>query len=130
MEKYMPNAAIQDFALWLDERCLFLRNLEAEADHALHKNKNPDKYRTLMCQKALFLEALPEEAEERLANLPEEAADMAAKRLNRFSRRAAQALDIDSVFYMYALLYPDDHVKGQPNALELFAAEIAAMAKN
>ncbi len=46
------------------------------------------------------------------------------QRLERFAQNASQALAIGSVFYMYALLYPDNHVKGEPNDLELLAEEI------
>ena len=35
-----------------------------------------------------------------------------------------ESLDIGSVFYMSALLYPDDHKPGEPNALESWLAEL------
>jgi len=125
----MSTAAIHAFAAWLLERCEFLRNLEKEAERVLQGDKNTDKYRALMCQKAMFLQALPEEAEKYLEALPENVADTVGGRLDRFSANASRALELGSVFYMYALLYPDDHQKGQPNDLDKLAAEVAAMSK-
>ncbi|CAK7032128.1 MAG: hypothetical protein DELT_02835 [Desulfovibrio sp.] len=123
----MPNA-LAPFVHWLSERRDFLRNLEKEAVRVLQEDKNPDKYRSLMCQKAQFLEALPEEAEKHMAGIPEATAGMIEKRLGRFSHNASQALELDSVFYMYALLYPDDHKEGEPNDLDRFVAELAEKA--
>lgn len=125
----MPQAAIQKFADWLTERCEFLRNLEQEAQRTLQEDNDTDKYKAMMCQKAMFLQALPEEAEAHMEGVPDDIADMAAERLDRFSRSASQALSIDSVFFMFALLYPEDHKPGQPNALEVLTAEIAELAK-
>lgn len=123
------SVAILDCANWLAERCEFLRNLEKEAEHVLQQEKDADKYRALMRQKALFLQALPEEAEDRLEGLPESLADAVAFRLENFSQNADRALGLDSVFYMSALLYPDQHQQGQPNNLEVLAAEVMAAAK-
>ena len=121
-----PNN-IESFALWLSERCEFLRNLENEAERELQINKDTDKYRALMNQKALFLQALPEEAEKHAANLSGEAADFALERLEQFAANASVALRLNSVFYMSALLYPDDHKKGDPNNLDRLAASLRAM---
>lgn len=124
----MPHNAVALFASWLTERCEFLHNLETEAERVLQEDKNTDKYRALMCQKAMFLQALPEEAESRAAPLPDEVAELAVQRLERFAANASRALGIGSVFYMYALLYPDNHVKGEPNDLDLLAMEIQDIA--
>ena len=40
--------------------------------------------------------------------------------LKSFARRASQALELSSIFYMSALLYPDDYREGDRNDLELF----------
>lgn len=40
--------------------------------------------------------------------------------LTSFERRAAQAYELSSIFYMSALLYPDDYKEGERNDLELF----------
>ena len=124
----MPQPALEAFAEWLAERAAHVRSLEAEAAHALYEKNDRDRYFLLMRNKALFLQALPDEAEERLATLPEDAAHEAAKRLNRFAAGAEQALELDSPFYMSALLYPDEHKQGEPNNLDILAAKFAARA--
>lgn len=124
----MPDTAILSFALWLSERCEFLRNLEEEAARVLQQDKNTDKYKALMCQKAMFLQALPAEAGKLVTALPEAVANEAFERLEQFSANASRALGLDSVFYMSALLYPDNHKKGEPNNLDRLAAEIRALA--
>ena len=40
--------------------------------------------------------------------------------LNSFAVRAAQAWELSSIFYMSALLYPEDYREGDLNDLELF----------
>ena len=115
----------QPLALWLDERCAFLRHLEAEAKEALQQNSNTERYRQLMQQKALFLSALSDEATGLLQGLPAEHQQRVTQRLGAFQRNAENALGLNSVFYMSALLYPDDHKEGEPNDLELFAKEVA-----
>ena len=124
----MPATSIRAFAEWLTERCEFLHNLETEAERVLQEDKDTDKYKALMCQKAMFLQALPEEAEARANALPDEAAETAMQRLERFAGNASRALSIGSVFYMYALLYPDNHKKGEPNDLDLLAADMRDLA--
>ena len=124
----MPNAAMNDFACWLTERCEFLHSLETEAERVLHEDKDTEKYRALMCQKAMFLQALPVEAEKVAAPLPASMAGPFLQQLAQFSENASRALGLDSVFYMYALLYPDNHVKGEPNNLDLLAERARALA--
>jgi hypothetical protein len=40
--------------------------------------------------------------------------------LNDFARRAGQALELSSLFYLAALLYPEGHREGDKNDLEKF----------
>ncbi len=122
----MAANSIETFAHWLSERCELLHSLENEAERVLQDNT--DKYRALMCQKAMFLQALPEEAEKHAAGLPADVADSVLRRLDQFAANASQALRLNSVFYMYALLYPDDHKKGEPNDLDRLAASLRSMA--
>jgi hypothetical protein len=124
----MPSNTITSFADWLDDHCQRLRNLEAEAEHMLYQEKNQEKYAALMHQKARMLQNLAQEAAPRAATLPEAVAASVMQRLERFSGNATRALSIGSIFYMYALLYPDNHVKGQPNNLDILVAEIRVQA--
>lgn len=123
----MSDTAIHTFALWLSERCEFLHSLETEAGRVLQEDKDTAKYKALMCQKAMFLQALPEEARPLVSTLTPEVAQSVIERLERFSQNASRALGLDSVFYMYALLYPDNHQKGEPNDLDRLANEMLAM---
>lgn len=113
------------FVLWLDERCVFLRHLEAEAKKILLQNGDEERYRQLMQQKALFLSALIDEAVDLLQALPADKRQRVKERFGAFHRNAENALGLNSVFYMSALLYPDDHKEGELNDLELFAKEAA-----
>ncbi len=122
----MSTSSAAPLAAWLAERCAFLRNLEAEAGRALHEKNNPDRYKELMRQKAMFLAAIADEAEPYLDCLPPDTASQARQRLERFSRSAETSLSIGSVFFMSALLYPEDYKEGQKNDLEAFSAEVTA----
>lgn len=77
-----------------------------------------------MCEKAELLIALSDEAKPLLASLPGEARFNLALALERFSGSARNAIQLNSVFYMSALLYPDDHKKGEPDNLQLFIERV------
>ncbi len=119
----MPTPT-QNLALWLDERCAFLRHLETEAFEVMQKQGDEERYRQLMLQKTLFIAALPDEAADLVKALPADKAQRVADRLGAFQRGAENALDLNSVFYMSALLYPDEHKPGDPNNLERLATEV------
>jgi len=97
-----------------------IRALEAEALAALHEKNDPAAHRAGMTKKCLVLEALPEEAEARLPDpaTPDTAAFAAGWRISPSG--PACALSLESIFFMGALLYPDDYQDGQPNDLERF----------
>lgn len=122
------DSALSCFLDWLDERIIFLRHLEKEAAEVARREGNSDRYRQLMLQKALFLEAMGEEAEEPLAGVPAAVSEIARARFACFGKSARQAMDLDSLFYMACLLYPEDHKPGQPNDLEALYSELKAKA--
>jgi len=103
-----------------------IRELEASAAKALHENGDAPGHRKLMTEKCLVLESLPEAVEEALAG--DDAAGAAAllAGLEDFARRAGMALQLESIFFMGALLYPDDYADGDPNDLERFLERFAA----
>lgn len=111
---------------WLDEMAATVRDIEREAEQALHRNEDQDAYRDLMRRKAQLLTSLPDRARDLLPQFEGHERDAIADRLSRFASSASNALRIDSVFYMSALLYPEDHTPGQPNDLETFAAAVRA----
>jgi len=116
-----PTAALADY---LDEKARRVKALEAEAEAIIHSEGDQAGYEALMRQKAELLEALADEATPLVKALGPGLADAAGERLAGFSLNAENSLRIGSVFFMSALLYPDEHKPGESNNLELFAAEV------
>jgi hypothetical protein len=116
MASYRVPAAALELAREAARR---VRALEAAALEALHGKGDTAAHRAGLTEKCLVLEALPEEAG---ALLPESTPDTAAfaAGLEDFARRAGMALSLESIFFMGALLYPDDYQDGEPNDLERF----------
>ncbi len=121
-KRKVPQAALDIVAQAARE----IRDLEAHALRALHEEGDNETYRADLTRKCLVLEALPEEAAEALAPAQvsgapgAEDADAFATGLESFAHRAGRALSLESVFYMSALLYPEDYQDGDPNDLERF----------
>lgn len=111
------NAASQKIAFW-----------EAEGRVALYENDDEDAYRALMRQKAELLAGLATAAGPALRNIDPEPAAAIRTVLEQFSQNAGQALALESVFYMAALLYPDDYQVGQLNNLDRLALEVTGLA--
>jgi hypothetical protein len=100
-----------------------LRDLEHEARMLLHERNDPVGYRGLMREKARLLMELPAT----VGRLPVGPGGFEASLARRhdaqiesFSHRAGQAVALGSVFYMSALLYPDDYQEGEKNDLDKF----------
>ncbi|MDR0339012.1 MAG: hypothetical protein LBH65_01910 [Desulfovibrio sp.] len=121
----MPSSADALSALlsWLRERHAEIMGHEKAALAALEKN-DTDGYRRFMVDKAVRIAALGEDAAAPLAALPDDIREAASSALRRFSGGAQNALRLDSSFYMSALLYPDDHKKGEPDNLQRLIAEL------
>lgn len=123
-----PILALADF---LDRRAARVKALEAEAEAQLHGAGGQAAYAAMMREKATLLAALAEDAEQLVSALEGSDAllgSAVADRLEAFSGSAATSLRVGSVFFMSALLYNDDHKPGEPNNLELYAAEVRAWA--
>lgn len=120
-----PTAALADF---LDEKARRVKDIETEAQAIIHNTGDQSGYEALMRQKAELLAALEQEALPLIKALGPGLADAAGERLAGFSQNAGNALRIGSVFYMSALLYPDEHKPGEPNNLEFLAAEVRGWA--
>ena len=108
----------------LKEAAARIAQLEQDAQTALRQEKNEDAYRQRLREKALFLAGLPESLAPDLADAPSAARVLSEPALSRFARGAREALSLDSVFYMSALLYPDHHAPGEPNNLELLILDL------
>lgn len=123
--KTTPAAALADF---LETKAAAVHDIETRAKDALTGEGGQQAYEGIMREKATLLADIADDAKPLVDALSGGQAAEAAERLSMFSMNAKNSLRIGSVFYMSALLYPDDHQKGQPNNLELFAAEVRAWA--
>jgi hypothetical protein len=103
-----------------------IRELEAAAGRLLHEAGDTVGHRRLLTEKCLLLVSLPEEVDEALADSDAGGTAAFASGLEDFARRAGLALQLESIFFMGALLYPDDYQDGDPNDLERFLERFAA----
>jgi hypothetical protein len=101
-----------------------VRETEAKAQAALHGQNDPATHRALMVAKCEILMELPAKVAPHLTGTGGEALRLQTG-LDGFARRAGQALELESIFYMSALLYPEDYKDGDPNDLERFVAGFA-----
>ncbi|WP_022661958.1 hypothetical protein [Paucidesulfovibrio longus] len=111
-------------ARWLEEVAAKIRELESQARIVIEEQGDQKGYEALMREKALLLAGLGEEAAERLEGAGGAEVERVLARLERFSSSAAMALDVGSVFFMSALLYPEDYVAGDNNDLENFILSV------
>ena len=98
----------------LQDRAAKVADLESRAARVIDQDKDQAAYEALMLAKAELLAALAEDARPLLDGASKEE----ALTLEGFSGSAALSIRVDSVFFMSALLYPEDHRPGSPNNLE------------
>lgn len=103
-----------------------VRALEAAALAALHGSNDVAAHRAKMSEKCVVLTSLPEEVEAYLPETPTPETEAFLAGLEDFARRAGMALSLESIFFMSALLYPDDYQDGDPNDLERFLERFEA----
>lgn len=124
----MSAEATAKLADFLDEKARRIKAVEAEAEVIIHGKGDQAGYQAKMREKAELLSALAAEAAPLVKTLGPGMREAASERLDGFSHNAAMSLQVGSVFFMSALLYPDEHKPGEPNNLELFAAEVRGWA--
>lgn len=112
------------FIAFLREHVQRLASIETNAQATLHEHNDPEGYRQQMRAKAELLAALPHDAVPHLDAVPMEIRPMVEHRLDMFASSAKRSLDVDSVFYMSVLLYPEDHQQGDPNDLERWLRDL------
>ncbi len=115
--------ALDRLTAWLQQRHDDVMSAEKQALASLKAGEN-DGYRQLMRHKAELLADMEQDVADLVSQLPTPLASSVGGRIGQFSRSAAMALNLDSVFYMSALLYRDDHKEGEPDNLALFITEI------
>lgn len=113
-----------DFLNFLRDRIGQVREAETTALAMLNTAGDEAGYRKAMERKAQILAELASDAQPFLRTLTPGKRAEAVERLEAFSQSAHNSLEIGSVFYMSALLYPEDHQPGHPNNLELWLAEL------
>lgn len=123
----MPINPYEVVANWLEAEAVKVRDIEKLASNALYENKDENLYRELLQQKAMLLASLADRSEAVLEPLNAEDRRLVQKRVKRFSMSASKSLQIGSVFFMSALLYPDDYKDGDENDLEDFIRKIRNM---
>lgn len=117
----MPTQVMNDLRLLVSDIAHQVTILEKDAREILQKNYSEESYRAIMRQKATLLASLHKLAAPAIAELPQtEQTKAIDEGLMRFSQSASSALNLNSVFYMSALLFPEDHEEGTPNDLEQF----------
>lgn len=114
---------MNDFLQWLESRHKEIMACENNALDALKKS-NIEAYNDKMREKAKMLSNLAYDSKPHLSNVPENLRMKVEHSLDNFSRSAATSLKLDSIFYMSALLYRDDHKSGEPDNLEVFIGEL------
>lgn len=99
-----------------------IRELEDAANHALLQRGDKKIHRDNMLEKCELLADLKDQAAPFLSGDDPMTAKLRAG-LDRFASRANMALDVESIFFMSALLYPTHYKEGDKNDLERFVAQ-------
>lgn len=96
---------------------------EACALQALAKGDKTE-YTDKMRDKAILLAELNDNLGPLLSSVNSQFWENVKKKIAGFSENANLALDLDSSFFMSALLYPEDHVTGMPDNLQRLIMDI------
>ena len=115
----MPNQALLDLIEFLEKTSVNVNRLEAEGE-ALIDTEGQRAFQVKLEEKAEILAALGEEAWKLTEKVEGEIGTEIARTLEQISMSASAALRIGSVFFMTALLYPENHKPGEQNDLETF----------
>ena len=118
MSANTSEQALTSLIKWLRNRHAEVMAAEAQALARLDAGDTPG-HNEHMRLKAELLAAMAEDAKPLLEPLPGETRFNYALALEGFSASARMSLRLNSIFYMSALLYPDDHKPGQPDNLIL-----------
>jgi len=119
----MQKQVLADLISFLEETSSRVLEIEKEADIAL-KQEGQLAFQAKLEEKAEILAALGEKCWKKTEAVGGTLKDEIARKLEQFSMSASTSLRIGSVFFMSALLYPEDHKPGEPNDLESFIIEL------
>lgn len=121
----MEKQPLVDLIAFLEEKSAQVRQLETEGDAVLD-TEGQLAFQAKLEEKAELLASLGEKSWKLTEALGGELGDEASRKLDQFSMSASTALRIGSVFFMTALLYPENHAPGEPNDLEVYIDELKA----
>ena len=119
----MPNKALLDLIEYLEATNAKVKQAEAEGERVL-KSDGQQAFQAKLEAKAELLAGLADKTWEMVERIGGSLGDEVAQRLEQFSMSASTALRIGSVFFMTALLYPEDHQPGGPNDLETYIEQL------
>lgn len=114
----MTIQSILDLADFLEAKAKTVREIEAESKHIIDETGNQEAFNACIRKKAELLAVLYNDTETLANELPDQVRDEISERLEAFSSSAQMSMKVGSVFFMTALLYPEDHVEGEKNDLE------------
>jgi len=123
----MPNQVLLDLIVFLEKTAADVKRLEEEAE-ILIGSDGQIAFQTKVEEKAEILAALGEKAWKLTEKIEGELGNEIARNLEQFSMSASAALRIGSVFFMTALLYPENHKPGEPNDLETLIEDLKGRA--
>lgn len=119
----MQKQALAELITFLEEKATVVRRLEEEGDAVLD-SEGQLAFQAKLEEKAEILAALGEKAWPLTEKIEGDLGNEISQQLEQFSMSASAALRIGSVFFMTALLYPEDHKQGEPNDLENYITEL------
>jgi len=119
------STALTSLLNWLRQRHTEIKKCEDKALAALYDAKDEPAYRDLMWERSGMIESLGRNAAKYITALPLPLREEVREQLDGFAQGARNALKLNSVFYMSALLYPDEHQEGEPDNLEILINELA-----
>ncbi len=126
-QKDSCDASVTALRAWLQSRQDSIKEHENKALAALRDSKDSNAYYQHMRERAQCIASLAEDGAALIAPLPADMREEMQTRLEAFAHGARAALRIDSVFYMSALLYPDEHKAGEPDNMERLIGELAGL---
>lgn len=122
------NLACAKMLEWLEKRHATIMECENQAYVSMDAG-DIDDYRAKMRSKAENLASIYQDASSLLDELPQNLRHELAENLETFANGANNALRLNSVFYMSALLYPDEYKSGEPDNLARCVADFRIKAR-
>ncbi|XXJ20068.1 hypothetical protein ACR42D_11100 [Desulfovibrio caledoniensis] len=125
----MSDTALPELITFLENISADVKRIEADGETAMAEG-GQTAFQACLEKKAKLLAGLAKNSWVLVERLSNDEADGVARRLEQFSMSASTALRLGSVFFMTALLYPEDHKPGEPNDLDAYIEELRERAES